>query len=645
MTTQTTRNSYRKTPTERVILENFIPSIAETENLEILNVQSEEMIQKEIQFLKRLDKTLRTNLNLEDYLLVDITRATEEMLPKHLIYTLIYTEKYFNLKLRQKALRFVGLNREEKDTFIADLCYYLVKNYDRETSNKYIDERQSEIEDILDSHRDNNEIIDTLLEKKKINSKELVSNMLKNVTKDDAINAEFRKEMRKYIAKKVTADLGKPTGTKSYVNKNLLQSNVIIKEFISKRVNQYERHGFKVYEKRELNSLARNTQILTDVSSKIESDELDVIVEFLNQLVEEAIIVKCVKLTEAEKKLVNSIIVKNYDELANEYGFGLEFKEDFNTIFNKELKKSGFDLRNLKTKDNYLDIELFETNVTIPIRDVLKILFERQNKINTTKQNNYKNIMESVFKIVNEVCEYSSKDEVNYQVIKNVVSRIENNRHVDNVTYVDETMTALITYSDDHNQNQGMFLINPYTLIEVYNQRVYVDLTKQIELTDKPLRANALTGSLAKYLVENLKPIYKKRNDLNILNAELSETDLQRIGRLEYLLIGDKMKTDVLVPNKIKFAVKKDSQGNISHIVFRVKSRNFIVSPAIIYDVEEKQVLFKRENPNATLTELENSNFNKAIPNADNRATNIILNLLLLAFDLRKGKTTLDSIR
>lgn len=627
----------------KFIHNELIPELLQKNHLEINLDLFRNSIEDIKLFLTKLDTTLRKKLKIdnEDSIQNGLRNEDSDSIT-YLVYSITYSEKYLNFLKRKNILYYFDLTYKELESVNYDFVKFVIENYPQDVGYDYVN-NSTFLEDISDYTIENSRELKEILDNKKINIKLMIENMLNEET--DMVNPEFRVEMRKFIAKRIINDLGKPPKNKSYISKDLIQARNIVKTYIATKVNSLENHGFKVFGKRELNTLVRNTDLLKKIKTNINEMNIQDNVDTLNTLVTDSMVAKSVKLTDLEKSIVLKEITKQYNEKVQKYNFGLEFKEDFNTLFNKEMKKINLDFRNIKTVDNYLNVQEFEEGVVNYIDTVLSHLFEQEYTLKLTKQQNYRNVLAKVFEIVNTVCTFDSKDEVSYQLIKNVVNKLSNNNYIDEISFVDETMTALIKYSDEYNQNEGLFLINPYTLIEVYNQRVYADTTKQIILPDTPLRANRLTSSLAKYFVENLKSIYAKRNNvLNIFNAPLSNSDMERLSRLVKVLSGNKLKENVLNPSKIKFAIGNDTEGNPNRIQLKIKSRNLIISPAIIYDVEEKKVLFKRENPNSTLTELENSLFKPSNPikNIEPNLIKVIQQILLIVFDLRKGQNTLD---
>lgn len=505
------------------------------------------------------------------------------------------------------------LTDKEQENFYRDLSFFLAKTYNEQEISPKMDDFQIEIERTLPN-------IVQLKELQYLNVKSIVT---------DTIDVRFVKSYRKELPKIAVKIFGKPSGKVSQSKQSKRQRN-LFKRLMKIQVESLETHGFKVEQKRDLLKVLDNAEVMNMLSDiKKPEDLTSAKLHQINNELISYIIAKPVRFTKEEQKIISNSIAYNYNSFYDEYEFNLPFENVQYEILKRS--KKVMDLRQIKTKENYKDLNYFKKSIDDTFNNIIKDLFEMYKPKQEMRLNNYEEVFEEVYSLIENVCEFNAKDEIAYKYIKDTVQKLEVSTLIDNIKYVDETMSVIITY----NNNQGMFIVNPYVMIEVYNKRVYADKTGKISFTDST-RANKVTSGLANYLLNALKKIYFKRGHLNVITKPFTnEADYARINALHKVLTNEKT---LVMQHKIKFKEGLDETQKINRIQVQINKRNLIISPAYIFDVDTKSFLFKRENPSSTLKELAESNFKPNYLMGINEETaKTLIALVKITFDLRKN--------
>lgn len=445
----------------------------------------------------------------------------------------------------------------------------------------------------------------------------------------DKVNPNFVKAYRKILPNLIVSQLGNPEKQKSY-SKEAIKQRKILKLLIKKQVVGLESNGFKVEQKRDLLSLHENDHVAQIISTFKKSDDLtNQKIKELNELIVDYTVARPVRFTAKEQDAITASIIEHYNSNYDKYNVNLPYNDIPNEIL--KVSKRVVDFKALKDKNHYSDVSVFKNNVSDSISGVIEMMFNEQVKVAESKKINYEAVFNEVYRLVEDVCTFNQQDEIAFKMIKSVVDKLEQQTVIDNIKYVPETMTAIISY----NNNQGMFLVNPYVLIEVYNKRVYADRTGQLDL-GKGVKANRITSGLANFLFNNLKQIYRKRGNLNIITKPFTvEADYNRVIALQK---GFENQIDLLMEHKIRFKEGLDSTGRANRMNVQINNRSFIISPSFILDIDTKQFLFKRENPSTTLKELSESAFaNKTLMGVPAESHKILNIFLRTVFDLRKN--------
>lgn len=445
----------------------------------------------------------------------------------------------------------------------------------------------------------------------------------------DKVNPNFVKAYRKILPNLIVSQLGNPEKQKSY-SKESIKQRKILKLLIKKQVVGLESNGFKVEQKRDLLSLHENDHVAQIISTFKKSDDLtNQKIKELNELIVDYTVARPVRFTAKEQDAITASIIEHYNSNYDKYNVNLPYNDIPNEIL--KVSKRVVDFKALKDKNHYSDVSVFKNNVSDSISGVIEMMFNEQVKVAESKKINYEAVFNEVYRLVEDVCTFNQQDEIAFKMIKSVVDKLEQQTVIDNIKYVPETMTAIISY----NNNQGMFLVNPYVLIEVYNKRVYADRTGQLDL-GKGVKANRITSGLANFLFNNLKQIYRKRGNLNIITKPFTvEADYNRVIALQK---GFENQIDLLMEHKIRFKEGLDSTGRANRMNVQINNRSFIISPSFILDIDTKQFLFKRENPSTTLKELSESAFaNKTLMGVPAESHKILNIFLRTVFDLRKN--------
>lgn len=206
---------------------------------------------------------------------------------------------------------------------------------------------------------------------------------------------------------------------------------------------------------------------------------------------------------------------------------------------------------------------------------------------------------------------------------------------IKNISINEKLRVVMFGYEED------VFILHPRFVLNGISHKVYADRTELIKFENNA-RVSEADRELAKEL-DTLSTLVTGRRVRNVLDVKLVEEDIRRIKRLRAL--DTKFGTKLAECGIKMVYVKSGDQGQPPHFMLQVNGKRFIVSPAILYSVDRKEALYRRERYTSTLAE-----FSEAIKSNEQleisaEAYKILYGILIHAFDLRKKVLNEDGER
>lgn len=400
------------------------------------------------------------------------------------------------------------------------------------------------------------------------------------------------------------------------------------------KITDIESYRYKVFEKRALSNQGKSAKIMKlmyDLRQEVAEQKAEVVSEVIMQL---GVNAKPRGLTNKEQH----ILLETFDEVVPKVAERLKIHIPNNRHVNilklvriKEVKE------NVKYYD---DLMYFKEQVGKAI-EIATELYSSELKselIERTKR--YEKAKLEYMRLLQEVCKFNDRDAIVYDKIQTVIAKMPKYEFIDEITYVDEMYTVIISYKD----GEGMFMVNPYVILEPFRQRVLIDRTKQLkERLPDSKRLNREGAEIGRYLMENLAQHLRVRSKVNIITKPVAlKSDATRIKRM--LEIFDKKGTNKQTVQDLGIQVKAGLDENnkpnrINVMIGKGKSkRKLMVSPMFVYDVDKQEFIYIRESPKSTVVE-----FGTALQTQPQRLEGIdrdvakqFLTMVLYALDLRR---------
>lgn len=405
-------------------------------------------------------------------------------------------------------------------------------------------------------------------------------------------------------------------------------------KILRNKITDIESYRYKVFEKRALSSQGKSAKIMKlmyDLRQEVEAEKADVVSEVIMQL---GVNAKPRGLTNKEQQ----ILLETFDEVVPKVAEKLQIHIPNNRQVNilklvriKEVKE------NVKYYD---DLTYFKEQVAKAIQVATELYSSELKSELIERTKRYETAKNEYIRLLKEVCTFNDRDQVVYDKIQTVIARLPNYDFIDGITYVDEMYTVIISYKD----GEGMFMVNPYVILEPFRQRVLIDRTKLLKerLTDSK-RLNREGAEIGRYLLENLAQHLRVRSKVNIITKPVkTKSDATRIKRMLDMFDkkGDNKQTVQDLGLQVKAGLDENNKPNRINVMIGKGSskRKFMVSPMFVYDVDKQEFIYIRESPKSTVVE-----FGTALQSKPQRLEGVeptvakqFLTMVLYALDLRR---------
>lgn len=234
------------------------------------------------------------------------------------------------------------------------------------------------------------------------------------------------------------------------------------------------------------------------------------------------------------------------------------------------------------------------------------------------------------------VGEYTEQDDVAFEKMVQAVDKMQTKfinlqregkgrGEITEVKALNPNRIIMFKYDEDK------YILHPRFMVNGISHRVFADRTGEVSYENNARRSEGDTELIKE--LESLAVLVTGRRVRNALDVTLVEEDIRRLRRA-VVLAGNQ--DESLRTEKIRIGLEGAGNGVQPHLKVIVDGKRFVISPGILYNVDMKTVVFKRERHTATLAEFRDTITSHNQLGIDEEAFKVLMNVVINAFDLRK---------
>lgn len=241
-----------------------------------------------------------------------------------------------------------------------------------------------------------------------------------------------------------------------------------------------------------------------------------------------------------------------------------------------------------------------------------------------------------VWEAVATIGEYTEQDEEVYLKMKKFVDDLRDKfidlqaegrgrGEIKAIKKSDKKKMVTFGYEED------MYILNPRFVLNGVSQRVFADRTGVLEFEGASKSSEGDT-ELAKELAK-LATLVTGRRVKNKLDFTSVEDDVRRLNRFMRL---SNTYSKLFKDNGIAVKAHKMKSNGERCVLIAVNGKRFLSAPAILYNIDADEVIYKRDRHTATLAEFRDSVISPEQLGIDSEAYNVLVGTIIESYDLRK---------